>query len=196
MLKQLKITALGTILALAGFVTSCSKQHEPSALPTVHNLNQEANEDLVATMAADQLVKEYVLADVEYTKKYATWYWSLSAAEKQARDNAVEGAIAAGNTPSDPVNSQQENASYQETQQARDAAIKTKYPQLASLNEEAFADVQTRVFKAFTAGMPDFAVRSSGCVAGYYACNAACSRCNGCTRGYYACIQASPPGSW
>ena len=191
MLKQVEISVLGALIALASLFTACSKQDEPSALPILHNVSQNANEDLVTAMSADQLVKDFVLADVEYAKHYATWYQNLSAVEKEARDNAVQQALSAGNTPSDPSHTEQETADYREAQRVRSEAVNAKHPQLSTLSEEEFGRVQYRLFQAFTAGM-SMQVKSSGCIAGYQACNAACSGCNSCIAGYYACIQASP----
>ncbi len=204
-----------TVMLLVTFVGlafySCTKSQDPAAQSVANTKNQGqaalpevtlkpgqvVYPELVKAMVGDQLVKDYVLADVTYTMRYATWYQSLSSDAKQARHRELYENLKSGKGISDPSHTQQETADYLAIQVGRRTEINAKYPKLLTLGDEEFASVQGRVFSIVTEDVPMNAV--GGCVAGYYACAAGCAKSSncmsGCIAGYNACIDANP-NSW
>ncbi len=160
-------------------------------LPTVTLVpGQVVHSELIKAMAGDQLVREFILTDLEFTTHYAEWYRRLNLAERENRNKVVNEDIRAGKILVDPSRAKGESVAYKTIQNSRIIQMNAKYPLLKSLNNEEFASVQNRVFNAVTEGMPAFL--AGGCAAGYHACHAAGGNENGCVAGYYACIAADP----
>ncbi|MBF9219503.1 hypothetical protein [Hymenobacter ruricola] len=194
MLKKMRVTILGSLTLFGVLTLSCQKEQDPTVPMAQHvTVKQSANEDLVGVMAADQLVKDYILADVNFAKEYAVWYNGLAPAEQQQRKAEIDHAVETGQGVSDPAHTAQETAAYNESQQRRMDEIKQKYPQLAALSPTEYADIQARVYDRVVEGYQpqQFA---DGCVRALSMCLTWCRGQNGgascgqaCWVGYYAC---------
>ncbi|MBF9219504.1 hypothetical protein [Hymenobacter ruricola] len=201
MFANTKFTILCAYLFLGALAFSCQKEKDVTS-ELVATKMQSANEDLVGVMAADQLVKDYILADVNFAKEYAVWYNGLAPAEQQQRKAEIDHAVETGQGVSDPAHTAQETAAYNESQQRRMDEIKQKYPQLAALSPTEYADIQARVYDRVVEGYQPQQLLGSGCIAFYYRCKDYCRnsgqgyKClDACTAGYYACI-AENPSKW
>ena len=204
MLKQLRNRFLGALILLGALTFSCSKQKDPAINETIV-LKQGANEDIIATMVADQLVKDYMLTDVAFMNEYAIWYGNLTGAQQRARRTEVNSAVETGSEIPDPVHTASTIENYNTLQADRASQIKVKYPLLAALSNDDYASVQNRVFALVTEHLAPQQILAGGCAPGYYACSNYCrsvnaergivyQRClNGCAASYFACVNSIMP---
>ena len=206
MLKRMKITLLGVLTLVGGLMYSCNKHQDPT-VPVISNakLTQNVNDELIESMAADQLVKDYILTDIAFANDYAVWYKNLPLSQQQERKNEINHAIETGNLISDPVHTSSEIDDFNTLQLSRANQIKEKYTTLATLNGDDYESVQSRLVTVVTSNVGSQELYfGSGCSYGYRAClnwcrqggasGSAYGRCvNGCSAGYYACLAAETP---
>ena len=192
MLKTFKMTLLSACAVAGLALYSCSKQNDPSATTTAVVTAQAA--DLVGTMAADVLVKDYVRDNEKFIGEYLTWYKGMTTAERNAYKASCVALKASGKALPDPSHTLAEVKAYNDLQALRMEKIKSNYPKLAKLESDDFETTLIMVSSVIIKNSGSTAgLLAPGCGNQYYACKAAGNSPSACWDALVSCVNTTYP---
>jgi hypothetical protein len=150
MKSSLKYMMLSSLVALGTAVGGCQRQ-DPAAELAAKQAPQDVKGDLVAAMAANELVRSFVLANERFLNEDEAYYNSLSAAGQTARRADLQAQFESGAEFTDPYRTPAQLNAHYASQEALAAQIRAAFPQLYQLPERAQDSVKMRVYEAIQA---------------------------------------------
>ena len=143
---------------LGATVGSCQQQ-DPAQELAAKLSPQPVKGDLVAAMASDKVVREFIDANEQFLNADGTYYNNLSESEKRARGAALRAARDNGADLPDPIRTPAQLDAFHEGQARRAAQIKARLPQLAQMSEDEQENVKRKVTFAVLNGSSAFSSR-------------------------------------
>jgi hypothetical protein len=164
----MKTKSLSVVLALSALTYSCQKQ-DPMQELAVAPKQVSSSADLVTTMAADENVRAFVLANERFLNEDEAYYNSLSAAGQAARRAQLQASYDNGADIVDPYRTPAQLNAHYASQEALTAKIRATYPQLYQLSEEEQGNIKMRVAQLIREGAATASAKTAGGHAGYVA---------------------------
>ncbi len=203
MLKYPNIYLAAMLLLLGATTFSCQKQESAIEETITAQQSQAANEELVAEMSKDSLVRALVLDNIKFANDYSVWFDGLTAEQQQQEAQAVEEASQSGQHRPDPAHTEAQINTFLARQASLADQIKVKYPVFAQMSpeeEQAVALGFSDIIMQSDITMQQSTQERQNCMRGWNACRNYCqwhnrttSCFNACYAGYQACIAPRTP---
>ncbi|MBF9142223.1 hypothetical protein [Hymenobacter properus] len=153
-----------------GLIAGSCQRQDPTQELTAQSSPQKVGENLVAAMAADEVVQAFYNANEQFLNADETYYNGLSDAGKEARRAELQDAFNSGADIPDPYRTPAQVATFHETQARRAALIRSRFPQFAQMSEDDQEKTKLQVLEALNKTMTSASSNGPG-HAGYTGCS-------------------------
>lgn len=134
MLKFFKYSAFYLAIAIGCTMFSC--QQDDPAEEITQEKNALTHDDLVAIMAEDELVQQFILNNTNFLNQFDEWYGALSLEERKEYMKASKEALRNGRElEKEFISPEQVREHYKKQQELADD-IKAKFPELYMMGKE------------------------------------------------------------
>ncbi|MBF9220095.1 hypothetical protein [Hymenobacter ruricola] len=164
-----KIMLVAALSATSAGVFSCERQDPAAELAVAATPQPSTSADLATTMAADPVVRSFVLANERFLNEDEAYYNGLTEAGKAARRADLQAHFENGTECPDPYRTPAQLNAHYASQEALTAQIRATYPQLYQLSEEEQLVVKDRAAQLIRENAATATAHSAPGHAGYVA---------------------------